>query len=256
MSTPLNTRLSRDIPAALAQIQEDVREEHKLEQRLYQATLQEKSVTSIGMLLAQRQEQHSKRLDGEEKEADLEQKMMKGIWEESKTRHALSLEQAHRLTGRSEFILRGGAMRGIRLETFYEGAYHETYYIILQPPGPKARSKGISWRVHRHTLPSFIPIRQLGKAWLRKNEQRLWMEVDELLQAYVSRREQLKALKSSNVLNEWWSVQDIQADTSLSFATLMLCPMRSTLSIPSIMVRLMYEDKKILQRVITIDFDK
>lgn len=126
--------------------------------------------------------------------------MMKRIWEEGKTRQALSLEQAHRLTGKSEFLLRNGTMRGVRLETFYQGksdsesmrghgppiipitsfltplsslslgTYHETYYVILRPPGPRGQAKGIQWRIHRHTLPSFIPLRRLERTWMGKNE--------------------------------------------------------------------------------------
>ena len=71
------------------------------------------------------------------------------------------LSSAYRLTGKTTFPGLDHSV-GIRLETFFNGKYHESFYVMLR----EDRQKPGKLVVSRHTLPSFIPLGQLAQQLL------------------------------------------------------------------------------------------
>ena len=109
----------------------------------------------------------------------------------------------HRLAGRSIFNFKGNRSC-IRLETFYNRTYKESYY-ILYDKNQTHYSKSIK-RISRsviehHTIPIFIHLNVLEEKFLPDNFDTFIRIVHDQLQAYVTKREILKEVAQLKKLN-------------------------------------------------------
>lgn len=66
--------------------------------------------------------------------------------------------------------------------------YHEQYYVFVRS------QDGDNPKLHRHTLPPFVPIEKLS-ALLKSGLKQFMIAVSSYLNAYVGRREQVKRMK-------------------------------------------------------------
>ncbi|KAF2192805.1 hypothetical protein K469DRAFT_717403 [Zopfia rhizophila CBS 207.26] len=57
----------------------------------------------------------------------------------------------------------GGNILGVRIEVEIDGHFVETYHVLLHRPNPKNK---IGLKVHKHTIPTCIPLLQLAKTHL------------------------------------------------------------------------------------------
>ncbi|CAG8497547.1 14037_t:CDS:2 [Ambispora leptoticha] len=94
------------------------------------------------------------------------------------------LLQAYHMTGKTIFQDKKNRV-GLRFETFFKGKILEPYYIFVE--NELNTEKLI---VAKHTIPSFIPLKELETAYLNDNMDKFLEIVDDYLQAYVTRREE------------------------------------------------------------------
>ena len=99
---------------------------------------------------------------------------------------------AYRLAGKSVFLVDDDKV-GIRFETFYQGAFFESYYVILAMDPESGEPS-----VFRHSLPHFLPLADLEEAYLASNIATFVEKVSDVLHAFVARREHVKALKDAH----------------------------------------------------------
>lgn len=85
--------------------------------------------------------------------------------------------------------LRGGRI-GIQYNTSFSGESFESYYLVLA-----SRSFLEKMFVSEHTIPFFMPLRELEKLHLSSSATKFIDCIGELLQGYVSRREQIRLFK-------------------------------------------------------------
>ncbi|CEP09232.1 hypothetical protein [Parasitella parasitica] len=101
----------------------------------------------------------------------------------------------HRLAGCSVFTFKGNRTC-IRLETFYNRKYIESYYIIYEKDqkGLHSNSMQLSAQpvIEHHTIPNFIHILTMQNKYLPGNFDTFIRIVHDQVQAYVTRREILK----------------------------------------------------------------
>ncbi|PKI51855.1 hypothetical protein CRG98_027773 [Punica granatum] len=83
-----------------------------------------------------------------------------------------------------------GARIGIQYETFFAGEPCEIYHVVLE-----SKSFLEKMTVQEHTVPFFLPIREVENDLLSSNAMKFIDHVGELLQAYVDRREQVRLIK-------------------------------------------------------------
>ncbi|CAG8692311.1 10461_t:CDS:2, partial [Acaulospora morrowiae] len=97
--------------------------------------------------------------------------------------------KAYRLIGRTIFPTKSKRVE-MKFETFYRAKYHESHYIILDQA-----KRGNQLRIFKHTLPHFIPLGEIENDYLNKDVDKFVNIVDDYLQAYVARREEVKLMR-------------------------------------------------------------
>eukprot|EP00300_Choanocystis_sp_HF-7_P023228 c2321_g1_i1.p2 GENE.c2321_g1_i1~~c2321_g1_i1.p2 ORF type:complete len:212 (-),score=36.33 c2321_g1_i1:295-930(-) len=121
--------------------------------------------------------------------------------ENSRPRSSLALRehkqicQAHRIAGVS--ITKLGSYSGIRIHTAYNEHPTESYYLILATNSPAANTPGSDSRtssnshlkLHRHTVPYFIPVHALFAKHMPRSLRGFIRDVEAHLNAFVFRRE-------------------------------------------------------------------
>ncbi|KAG0549555.1 hypothetical protein BDA96_01G265600 [Sorghum bicolor] len=83
-----------------------------------------------------------------------------------------------------------GARIGIQYETFFAGEPCEIFHCVLE-----SKSFLEKMIVIEHTLPFFLPIRELESDLLSSNSIKFIDHLEEILQAYIDRREQVRLIK-------------------------------------------------------------
>ncbi|KAL1346755.1 hypothetical protein HN51_020316 [Arachis hypogaea] len=83
-----------------------------------------------------------------------------------------------------------GARIGIQYETSFAGEACELYHCVLE-----SKSFLEKMTVLEHTVPFFLPIREIENDLLSSNAMKFIDHIGELLQAYVDRREQVRLIK-------------------------------------------------------------
>ncbi|KAF9180159.1 hypothetical protein BGZ51_006413 [Haplosporangium sp. Z 767] len=96
---------------------------------------------------------------------------------------------------------------GIRFETFAQAKYHESYYVMLAKTAPTQDSeeteggvgssatgnRGIL-HIVKHTIPHWIPLRDIERRYLNRDMSTFTHKVSDYLQAFVGRRENINRL--------------------------------------------------------------
>ncbi|XP_038051460.1 centromere protein O-like [Patiria miniata] len=98
----------------------------------------------------------------------------------------LEFLQAYRLSGATVTSVSDRYVR-LRWDTFYQGEYYEPYYMELEFKG--------QLQVYRHTLPHFLQLTNIVDEHLNEELTYFVDEIGDLLNAYVSRRQQVAQLK-------------------------------------------------------------
>ncbi|XP_019417770.1 PREDICTED: uncharacterized protein LOC109328655 [Lupinus angustifolius] len=93
-------------------------------------------------------------------------------------------------TGNKVICCLEGARIGIQYETSFAGEPCELYHCVLE-----SKSFLEKMTVLEHTVPFFLPIREIENDLLSSNAKKFIDHVGELLQAYVDRREQVRLIK-------------------------------------------------------------
>uniref|UniRef100_A0A1J3I4I0 Centromere protein O n=1 Tax=Noccaea caerulescens TaxID=107243 RepID=A0A1J3I4I0_NOCCA len=83
-----------------------------------------------------------------------------------------------------------GARIGIQYESSFAGETYEIYHCVLE-----SKSFLEKMTVLEHTIPFFLPLRDLENDLLSSNAKKFIDNVGDLLQAYVDRREQVRLIK-------------------------------------------------------------
>ncbi|CAH1761812.1 15347_t:CDS:2 [Entrophospora sp. SA101] len=109
----------------------------------------------------------------------------------------------------------------LKFRTFYQAKFMENYYISLD----KVKiNKAITFTIRNHTLPDFIPLIELKLRYLDKDLNKFVDTVDDFLQAYVIKREEVKRLQAQSFIN-------LKADTSYSLIEIYVSLEESTVEI-------------------------
>ncbi|OAQ26579.1 hypothetical protein K457DRAFT_21960 [Linnemannia elongata AG-77] len=125
-------------------------------------------------------------------------------------------------------ILEGPKDAGIRFDTFALGRYYEPYYIMLRttPIGTRNNPQNLdddedpqldikkTFEIVKHTIPHWIPLRELEKRYLNRDMSTFTRSVSDYLQAFVTRRENINEIISTFSLDK----SLIQAATAASEA--------------------------------------
>jgi len=98
-------------------------------------------------------------------------------------RKLVDLCDAYRLTGIS-VVSQETKQTCFRCETFFNSRYHEPYYVEVE-------LKDNTLKIHKHTLPYFIPIDTISQQYLNSDIKKFFMVISEHLNAFVARREQV-----------------------------------------------------------------
>lgn len=98
----------------------------------------------------------------------------------------------------SRKVIRGvkGGHIIIRFDTAYEDQNFESYYCVL-----KSNSAMDKLHVIEHSIPFFLPVRELEKQHLGSSPRTFIDHMGDVLQAYVSRREQVRLLSRRGLFN-------------------------------------------------------
>ncbi|KAG0197866.1 hypothetical protein BGX33_000278 [Mortierella sp. NVP41] len=111
-------------------------------------------------------------------------------------------------------LLDGPKDAGIRFDTFALRKYYEPYYIMLRttPKGRKNRTaddedmqldpRRSTFEIAKHTIPHWIPLRELEKHYLNRDISTFTRSVSDYLQAFVTRRENIQQLISTFTLDD------------------------------------------------------
>lgn len=89
--------------------------------------------------------------------------ILEEIAREAKKRKTSSILDAYRLLSRNILVVDKDHL-GVRFETFVTGKYHDRFYVIFQHDADNGLLS-----VWKHTLPSFVPLKQLEMVHLNKN---------------------------------------------------------------------------------------
>ncbi|GBC10745.1 hypothetical protein RclHR1_09870004 [Rhizophagus clarus] len=123
---------------------------------------------------------------------ELQNHMIKEILQDGGDREYQNILNAYRLTGKTIFPVKDNRI-GLRFETFYNAKFLEPYYIILDQ-----NQENEQLSIFRHTLPHFIPLDELEVTYLNKDMNKFANVVDDYLQAFVTRREEVLTLTKLN----------------------------------------------------------
>ncbi|CAG8565536.1 811_t:CDS:2 [Paraglomus brasilianum] len=147
--------------------------------------------TSTNMLAVVGQTQRNSHND-DNNDNEYKQQLIEQIVCIPKRSEGEELLRSYRLTGKTIFSVPNNEI-GLRFETFFGGRYHESYYIILR------LNRGIDQlEIVKHTIPHFIPIADIQREHLNTNIDTFISIIDNNLQAFVARREQLSQLENVN----------------------------------------------------------
>ncbi|KAL6554439.1 hypothetical protein OROMI_020112 [Orobanche minor] len=102
----------------------------------------------------------------------------------------LSLEKITYRVGNKMICCLDGARIGIQYETSYAGEPCEVFHCVLE-----SKSFLEKMIVLEHSIPFFLPIRDVENDYLSSNAMKFIDHVGDLLQAYVERREQVRLIK-------------------------------------------------------------
>eukprot|EP01126_Amoeba_proteus_P042035 TRINITY_DN4551_c0_g1_i1.p1 TRINITY_DN4551_c0_g1~~TRINITY_DN4551_c0_g1_i1.p1 ORF type:complete len:197 (+),score=41.18 TRINITY_DN4551_c0_g1_i1:514-1104(+) len=114
----------------------------------------------------------------------------------------------HRFAGKTIFKM-GDKQLGLRIETVYEGAYGQAYYVVIDYDKCEK-----SIFIAKHTLPYFIPLARISQKFLNSNFRIFANVVSDYLNAFVSRQQQLYRLQSH--------VEGIETSESYDYITFKL----------------------------------
>ncbi|KFV19512.1 Centromere protein O, partial [Tauraco erythrolophus] len=104
---------------------------------------------------------------------------------EWKIKSVKAMLQVFYLTGISGKLTKRGMC--FCISTAYEGTYLDSYYVdLLTKPAV---------RIHRHSVPTFIPLEQIAKKYLQMDVRRFFSVLSDHLNAYVGRRYQADQLQ-------------------------------------------------------------
>ncbi|XP_010144258.1 PREDICTED: centromere protein O, partial [Buceros rhinoceros silvestris] len=170
-----------------------------LEARAHTAAVEqedtEQRVEKLARLRARVQELRLRR-DELQAKVGLQQKgVRRGVWDAAEPRARAVLEwkirslkamlQVSYLTGISAKLTRRGVC--FCLSTAYEGTYLGSYYLdLLTKP---------QVRIHRHSIPVFIPLEHIAKQYLQTDIRRFLVVLFDHLNAYTGRRYQAEQLQ-------------------------------------------------------------
>ncbi|RUS19757.1 Cenp-O kinetochore centromere component-domain-containing protein [Endogone sp. FLAS-F59071] len=175
------------IKEEIERLKNELQRQHKRREDVKRAIAEEEATTSLTRII-------SNSLNGpaatnDKALEDFQEQLVQDIIAGCKERQITELQTYYRLSGRTIFPVKDHHV-GVRFETFYGGKYHEPYYLILKMDISTDRLV-----VAKHTIPHFIPLRSLEKQYLNTDMDALTKSLDDHLQAYISRREQVKALR-------------------------------------------------------------
>nr|XP_056709606.1 centromere protein O [Euleptes europaea] len=104
---------------------------------------------------------------------------------EWKVKNMKNLLQMFHLTGISGKLTREGAC--LCINTAFEGTYLDSYYLYLRIQQPV--------QIQRHTVPAFIPLKQIADEYLQTDIKRFFSVLSDHLNAYVGRKFQAQQLQ-------------------------------------------------------------
>ncbi|XP_015754730.1 PREDICTED: centromere protein O-like [Acropora digitifera] len=102
----------------------------------------------------------------------------------------LDLCDAYRLTGIS-IASQEDSSTCFRCDTFFNARYHEPYYIEVD-------LEDSNLKIHKHTVPFFIPIDSIAQNYLNTDIKKFFMVLSEHLNAFVARREQVQLCQENH----------------------------------------------------------
>lgn len=93
---------------------------------------------------------------------DSREQILDDFERDAKKRKNLTVAGAYRLLSRNVLVVDKDHV-GVRFETFFQGSYQDRFYVIFQ----QEPESGL-FSVWRHTLPAFVPLKQLEKEHLNR----------------------------------------------------------------------------------------
>lgn len=80
----------------------------------------------------------------------------------------------------------------VQFDTYHEGKSVESFYLVLV-----GRSAFESLYIHSHTIPFYIPLKEVEREYLASSAAMFINVLGDLLQAFISRREQIRKFKET-----------------------------------------------------------
>lgn len=154
--------------------------------RLKREILEEKMMNSLTELVFEWDEDNMD--DDGKDDSERQKQLVKEILNKAYRHCVTDAILLQRMTGRTIFSLSNGYV-GIRLETFYANKYREPFYLLV---AQEKRDEPL--RIAKHTMPHFIPLRDLEKKFLNVDMDSLLHILEDYVQSFVSRREQILEL--------------------------------------------------------------
>ncbi|CAO3681070.1 unnamed protein product [Umbelopsis vinacea] len=168
---------------SLARYRQELEKLRATRDRLKREILEEKMMNSLTELVFELDDDN---LDDDGKnEEKRQQELIKDILDKAYRHCVTDAILLQRMTGRTIFSLSNGYV-GIRLETFYSSKFREPFYLLINQ-----ETQDDELRIAKHTIPHFIPLRELEKKFLNVDMDSLLHVLEDYVQAFVSRREQV-----------------------------------------------------------------
>jgi len=123
--------------------------------------------------------------------AETREEILDEITQDAKRRKISNLYNAYRLLSRNITYVDEKHV-GFRFETFHSGKYQNRFYIICEYSGDNDMLS-----IWKHTLPSFVPLNQLAQDHLNRDLDQFLDIIEEQLQVYVNRREEIQKIKEN-----------------------------------------------------------
>jgi len=168
---------------SLSRYREELDKLRATRDRLKREILEEKMMNSLTELAFELDEEN---MDDDGKDEQSRQKeLIQDILDKAYRHCVTDAILLQRMTGRTIFSLSNGYV-GIRLETFYSSKFREPFYLLISQ-----ETRDDELRIAKHTIPHFIPLRELEKKFLNVDMDSLLHVLEDYVQAFVSRREQI-----------------------------------------------------------------
>jgi hypothetical protein len=119
---------------------------------------------------------------------DISENAVDQIPKQAKKRKLGETKSAYMIAGNT-LLYREDEQIALRFETFFNGKFYEHYYIFLDFDSNNERVL-----IHRHTIPFFIPLDDIQKKYLSTNLKLFMEKINEYLNSYTARREQVNQL--------------------------------------------------------------